>query len=97
MALIQTSRQSSGGGGGNITGWQNDQFDQDENFAADTLALALTQTPFDEDAIIVSYNGQVKRKDVDWEYAAPNVNILFADPYVTDYSKTPYFEVIYPY
>lgn len=98
MALIQISRQATGGGGGDITGAQNDQFEIEENFAANTLSLALTQTPWDEDNIIVSYNGQVKRKDVDWSYTAPDtIDILFADFYVTQYESTPYFEIIYLY
>lgn len=97
MALIQVSRQQTGGGG-DITGAQNDQYNIEENFEADTLSLPLTETPWDEDNIIVTYNGQVKRKGVDWEYTAPTtIDILFADPYVTDYESTPYFEVIYLY
>ncbi len=97
MAMIQVHRPNVGQDG-YIAGYQNDQYDQEENFAADTLVLELTETPFDADSIVVSYNGQVKRKDVDWEYLAPNfINILFADPYVTDYSETPYFEIVYPY
>lgn len=97
MALIQVSRQQTGGGS-DITGAQNDQYNIEENFEADTLSLPLTETPWNEDNIIVSYNGQVKRKGVDWEYTAPNtIDILFADPYVTDYESTPYFEVIYLY
>lgn len=98
MALIQISRQATGGGGGDITGAQNDQYNIEENFEANSLDLTLTETPWDEDNIIVSYNGQVKRKGVDWEYTAPDtINILFADPYVTDYESIPYFEVIYLY
>lgn len=99
MGLIQTSRQSTGGGGGlTIIGWADDQFPQTENFEADTLTLELSQTPVDPNAIALWYNGQVKQPGVDWEYVAPNfINILFADLYVTDYSETPYFEAIYPY
>lgn len=98
MALIQISRQSTGGGGGDITGAQNDQYTIEENFDPETLDLTLTETPWDEDNIIVSYNGQVKRKGVDWEYTAPTtINILFGDPYVDTYEEFPYFEVIYLY
>lgn len=98
MALIQSSRQSSGGGGGDITGAQNDQFVQVANFAAGTLTLSLTQTPFDQDNIILDYNGQVKRKGTDWTFTGPNtINILFGDPYVTDYDSPPYFQAAYLY
>lgn len=99
MALIQSTRQATGGGS-DITAAQNDQFDIEENFEADTLELTLSQTPWDENNIIVDYNGQVKRKGVgnDWTYTAPNtINILFADPYVTDYDSIPYFQVTYLY
>lgn len=97
MALIQISRQATGGGS-DISGAQNDQYNIEENFEAESLDLTLTETPWNEDNIIVSYNGQVKRKGVDWEYTAPDtINILFADPYVTDYESIPYFEVIYLY
>lgn len=97
MALIQSTRQSTGGGG-NITGAQNDQFEIEENFAADSLDLTLTQIPLYEDNIIVDYNGQVKRKGVDWTYTAPDtINILFADPYEGTYEEFPYFQVTYLY
>jgi hypothetical protein len=46
----------------------------------------------------VDYNGQVKRKGVDWTYTAPDtINILFADPYVDTYEEFPYFQVTYLY
>jgi len=97
MALIQSTRQSTGGGG-DITGAQNDQFEIEENFEADTLDLTLTEIPAYEDNIIVDYNGQVKRKGVDWTYTAPDtINILFADPYVDTYEEFPYFQVTYLY
>lgn len=100
MGLIQASRQSAGGGGGlTITGWQVDTQTQNANFAANTVSIPLTQTPVDEDAILVDYNGQRLLKGTSWSYDSVNneIDILFGDPYVTDYDTPPYFQVVYPY
>jgi len=101
MALIQASRPPGSGGGGGLTinGWANDQHTQTMNFLANTVNIALSQTPVVADAITVDYNGQRLLKDVAWSYnsGTNEVEILFADPYVTDYDADPVFQINYPY
>ena len=101
MALIQASRQSAGGGGGGltITGFEVEQFNQATNFTPGTVNLSLAQTPVVEEAITVDYNGQRLLKGTGWQYnsGTNEVEILFGDPYVTDYDAIPYFQVCYPY
>ena len=98
MGLIQTSRQSAGGSGGlTITGFAVDQHTQSANFISGGVVIPLSQTPLTEDGIIVDYNGQRLLSVVSWSYAAGNVTILFADPYVTSYDTPPIFQITYPY
>lgn len=99
MGLIQASRPSGGGGGVTIVGFENDQYTQETNFLANTVNIPLTQTPVDANAITVDYNGQRLLKDAAWSYdsGTNSVDILFADPYVTDYDTPPYFQIVYAY
>lgn len=97
MGLIQTSRQSAGGGGLTITGWENQEFVQATNFISGGVILALSQTPIDENGIDLDYNGQTKYITSNWSLTGNQITILFADPYVTDYDEPPVFHVRYPY
>lgn len=96
-----TSAPGSGGGGGglDITGWVDDAQVQLTNFTAGTVSIALPQTPISENGIAVDYNGQKLRKDVGWSYngGTNSIDILFGDPYVTDYDTPPYFQFQFPY
>jgi len=101
MAWTHSTAPGGGGGGGGIAidGFQVDEHTQEENFLANTLSIPLSQTPVSENAIAVDYNGQKLLKDTEWEYDALNneIDILFADPYVTDYDEFPIFQIQYPY
>lgn len=98
MALIQSSRPASGGGGGGIAirGWQIDQHTQTTNFVAGLL-ISISQNPVSEESITVDYNGQKLLWNVEWQLSGGDVEILFADPYVTDYDAPPVFQIQYPY
>ena len=99
MGLIQASRQSTGGGGGGltITGFANDQFTQTTNFGAGDVVIPLSETPLTEDGIVVDYDGQRLLTGISWTYAAGEVTIEFADPYVDTYDTPPVFQITYPY
>ena len=101
MGLLQASRQNTGGGGGGLTieGFQTDQFEQTTNFTSGSVTLALTQTPVDPGGIDLDYNGQTYYQNISWSYdsGTNEITILFADPYVTEYPESNYFQVIYPY
>jgi len=99
MGLIQASSASTSGSSGlTITGFAVDQHTQTTNFVSGDVVITLSQTPVSEDGIVVDYNGQRLLGDgVSWSYAAGDVTILFADPYVTDYDVPPVFQITYPY
>lgn len=101
MALIQASRQSTGGGGGGLTinGWYPDEYTQTTNFVSGEVVIPLTEIPVDYRAIDISYNGQQILDYSSWSYdsGTNSVTILFADPYVTTYDKPPVFQLTYPY
>lgn len=99
MGLIQAARPLTGGGIVTIRGWANDQFNQETNFLPNTVNLLLSEIPVDANAITIDWNGQRLQKDVAWSYDAGtnSVDILFGDPYVTDYPTIPYFQIVYAY
>jgi len=99
MAIIQAARPGSSGGGGGltITGFEAETFQQTTNFISGGVVLTLANTPLTDSAIEVDYNGQRLLYGSSWSYAAGQVTILFADPYVTDYDTPPFFQVTYPY
>lgn len=100
MALIQSSRPATGGGGGGIAirGWQVDLHTQTANFTAGLL-ISLTQNPVSAEAIAVDCNGQKLVYGVEWDYVSGgnDIEIMFSDPYVTDYDEPPVFQIQYPY
>jgi len=96
MALIQVSNPVASGGG-TIEGFAVDTHEQETNFISGGVVIPLSQTPFSATSIIVDYNGQRLLYGSAWSYAAGNVTILFADPYVTDYDTPPIFQITYPY
>ncbi len=99
MGLIQASRQSTGGGGGGltITGFTYDQYTQETNFVSGEVVIPLSETPVAPDGIVVDYNGQRLLSGTSWTYAAGEVTILFADPYVDTYDVPPVFQLTYPF
>ena len=102
MALIQAARPGGSGGGGGgltVTGFKNDQFTQDASWTAGTLYLTLNETPLVTEGIVVDYNGQRLKYDVDWDFntGTNQVQILFGDPYVETYDTDPVFQVTYAY
>lgn len=99
MGLIQAARPGGGGGAITIAGFQNDQHTQETNFGIGDVNILLSQTPVDANAITVDYNGQRLLKDTGWSYdiGTNSIDILFADPYVTDYPTAPYFQIVYAY
>ena len=100
MGLIQASRQSAGGGGGGITitGFEVEVITQVTDFAAG-LTLTLAQVPVSPQAITIDYNGQRLNYGTEWQYnvGLNEIEILFADPYVTTYDTPPTFQIYYPY
>ena len=99
MGLIQTSRQSTGGGGGGltITGFKTDEYEQLTNFTAGSVVIPLTQIPISLGGILVFYSAAGALSSASWSYSANSITILFGDPYVTDYDDPPYFQIMYPY
>lgn len=99
MAIIQSQRPSTSGGGGGleITGFANDQFTQEENFASGEVVLTLSQTPVDPKSIRLDYNGQTFLYNVGYSYSGGEITILFSDPYVEEEDAPPVFQVTYAY
>lgn len=85
--------QSGGGGGGQTLAWQTDR-DTVADYEVNDVVLTLTQTPLDEDAIILNLNNGLLTRGVDWDLSGLDVIILF--------DKAPdgqdhYFTAQYPY
>lgn len=99
MGLIQTSRQSTGGGGGGltITGFATNLYEQTANFVSGDVVIPLSNTPIAVGGITVFYSGVGVISPSNWAYASGQITILFADPYVTDYDSPPWFQITYPY
>lgn len=99
MGLIQSSRQSTGGGGGglSIAGFAVDQFTQATNFISGGVVLSLTHTPILSASILVDYNGQRLLAGSSYSYSSGAVTILFDDPTVTDYETPPVFQISYAF
>lgn len=99
MALIQaTRRPGTGSGGLTITGWRTFQLEQTENFTAGSVILTLPDPMADPESVVLTYNGQVLNLGLAFSVNnATTIQILFADPYVTDYDSPPIFQAIYPY
>lgn len=97
MAFVKSFRRNTGGGGGQTLAWALDSFEQTTPFTSG-LALNLSQTPIDQDAILVWSQGLILNPD-DWNYAAGVVTILFSGDPAVDYPETGVwtFLVQYPY
>ena len=99
MALIQTSRNCcDGGGSGQTIAWERDLHAQTDPFTSGSLVITLTETPLDEDAIIV-YSQDTPIQPGDYTFIAPNqIQIDFAgDPATDTDSGTWNFWIQYPY
>lgn len=90
------SGAGSGGGGGATYAWITQTFPQVANFSSG-ITLTLSQLPADADAVELDYNGRMLRQGVEYSIASNIITILFADPDVTTYDNTPYFQARYPY
>jgi hypothetical protein len=99
FALLRRQRRASGGGGVSVVGWKTETLVQASSFVSGSVEIALTEVPFDAEAVQVDYNGQVLRALSEWSYsgAGNKVIIEFSDPYVETYDNAPIFQVQYPY
>lgn len=97
MGLIQASNFGSGGSGA-TNAWQRDRVEETDPFASG-YAIPLTETPVDENSIIVWSQGLVLDTD-DYGYnsGTNEIEILFSGNPATDTSDgTWVFSVYYPY
>jgi hypothetical protein len=97
MALIQSSRQSAGGGGIEVTGFGAVTVEQTANFSSGGVVITLPHTPLSPNAVWLDYNGQRKYYPSNWALAGNQITILFSDPYVTDYEDGTFFNITYIY
>lgn len=96
MGLIQTSRQSTGGGGGGSVNWHIDRFTQTTPFLSGGVQITLTHIPTSAQAISLTYNGIVLQNGIDYSLAGGIITILFGDP-TTDYDNPVVFQAQYTY
>lgn len=97
MALIQAYNPSTGGGGQTLA-WQRDRVEETSPFSSG-YTIALTETPVDENSIIVWSQGLVLDTD-DYTYnsGTNSIEILFSGDPSTDTSDGVWiFSVQYPY
>lgn len=99
MGLVQTYRQSTGGGGGEQQRWKRDTLDQTAAWTAGGLVIPLTSTPTDNDAIVVWSQGLILHPDDYTVLSSPaRIQIDFdGDPAIDTETGTWSFFVQYPY
>lgn len=98
MALIQAYNPTNGGAPIQELAWQIDRVEQTDPFSSG-YAIPLTQTPVDEDAILVFSEG-LPLDTSDYQYnSGPNeIEILFSGDPSTDTDDGIWiFRVQYPY
>lgn len=96
MGLIQASRPpGSGGGGSQITGWENENFTNTAPFVASSWTFNLAQTPLFPKSLLLKYNNANLRYGIDYSLAGNTVTVLFGDPYT--YENDVVIEANYPY
>lgn len=74
MAYLSTLRRQTSGGGGQSLAWALDSFTETDPFTSG-LALSISNTPIDVDAILVWSQGLILHPD-DWNYDAGNNQII---------------------
>lgn len=95
MGLIQTSRQSTGGGGGGSVNWSTNRWSITAPFLSG-LILTLSNVPTSSQAVLLSYNGQILQSGLDFTVSGSTITINFADP-VADYDNPCVFQAQYTY
>jgi len=98
MALIQAWNPTTGGSGGQTLEWERDRVVETDPFSAG-YAIVLTETPLDENAIMVWSKGMILDTD-DYSYDSGTNSIIinFSGDPSTDTSNGEWvFSVTYPY
>lgn len=97
MALIQATRQSTGGGGGGLTinGFANDQSTVDHAFAPGDVVIPLSQTPVAPESIEVDMNGQRLLYNGGFSYDSGTNSVIIEFEYLYDDPNT--FQITYAY
>lgn len=98
MALIQAYNPSTGGSGGQTLAWERDRVVETDPFSAG-YSIALSETPLDENSILVWSQGMILDTD-DYSYNSGTNSIVLnfsGDPSTDTGTGEWIFSVIYPY
>ena len=97
MAIVNSYKPSTGGGGGGITGFAKDTVSATTAYASGAITLTLSQTPFSLNGLIVNLNGQILTQGTDFTITGLVITFLVANPYLTVSDPPDVFTAQYPY
>ncbi len=97
MAIVNSYKPSTGGGGGGITAFALDSTSATTAYASGAITLTLSQTPFSVNGLIVNLNGQILKQTTDWTISGLVITFLVENPYLTVSDPPDVFTAQYPY
>jgi hypothetical protein len=97
MAIVNSYKPSTGGGGGGITSFAQDTVSRTTAYTSGAVTLTLSQTPFSLNGLIININGQILKQTTDWTISGLVITFLVENPYLTVSDPPDVFTAQYPY